>query len=86
MSTLLKLAEAVDRHMKVMVSNAGADQVNVVSGNKRSARSRLCYASGLDGHLAETRGVLHVVKHVEDVVVLGISELGVLKLCEAVEI
>ena len=37
--------------------------------------------------LAETRGVLHVVKHVEDVVVLGISELGVLKLCsEAVEI
>ena len=36
--------------------------------------------------LAETRGVLHVVKHVEGVAVLGISELGVLRLCnEAVE-
>ena len=37
--------------------------------------------------LAEKGGVLHVFKHVKDVMVLGISELGVLKLCsEAVEI
>ena len=36
--------------------------------------------------LAETRGVLHVVKPVEDVAVLGMSELGALRLCsEAVE-
>ena len=33
--------EAVDRQMKVMVSNTGADQVNVVGENKRSARSRV---------------------------------------------
>lgn len=38
--------------MKVMVSNTGADQVNVVGGNKRSARSRVCYACGLDGHFS----------------------------------
>ena len=50
---LLRIArsqEALDRQMKVMVSNTGADQVNVVGGNKRSARSRVCYACGLDGH------------------------------------
>ena len=52
---LLRIArsqEAVDRQMKVMVSNAGADQGKVVGGNKRSARSRLCYAYGLDGHFS----------------------------------
>ena len=52
---LLRIArsqEAVDRQMKVMVSNAGADQVNVVGGNKRSAKSRVCYACGLDGHFS----------------------------------
>ena len=52
---LLRIArsqEAVDRQMKVMVSSAGADQVNVVGGNKRSARSRVCYACGLDGHFS----------------------------------
>ena len=52
---LLRIArsqEAVDRQMKVMVSNAGANQINVVGGNKRSARSRVCYACGLDGHFS----------------------------------
>ena len=52
---LLRIArsqEAVDRQMKVMVSNADADQVNVVGGNKRAARSRVCYACGLDGHFS----------------------------------
>ena len=37
--------------------------------------------------LAEKGGVLHVFKHFKNVMVLGISELGVLKLCsEPVEI
>ena len=52
---LLRIArsqEAVDCQIKVMVSNAGADQVNVVGGNKHSARSRVCYACGLDGHFS----------------------------------
>ena len=52
---LLRIArsqEAVDCQIKVMVSNAGADQVNVLGGNKRSARSRVCYACGLDGHFS----------------------------------
>ena len=39
--------EPVDRQM---VSNAGADQVNVVGGNKCSTGSRVCYACGLDGY------------------------------------
>ena len=32
---IVRSQEAVDRQMKVMVSNAGADQVNVVGGNTR---------------------------------------------------
>ena len=38
---LLRIArsqEAVDRQMKLMVSNAGADQVNVVGGNNGSVQ------------------------------------------------
>ena len=34
---IVRSQEAVDRQMKVIVSNAGADQVNVVGGNKRSS-------------------------------------------------
>ena len=34
---IVRSQEAVDRQMKVMVSNAGANQVNVVGGNKRSS-------------------------------------------------
>ena len=49
---IARLQEAVDRQMKVMVSNAGADQVNVVGGNKRLARSRVCYACGLNGYFS----------------------------------
>ena len=52
---LLRIAssqQAVDRQMKVMVSKEGADQVNVVGGNKCSARGRVCYACGLHGHFS----------------------------------
>lgn len=45
---IARLQEAVDRQTKVKVSNAGADQVNMVGGSKRSARCRVCYACGLN--------------------------------------
>ena len=45
--------EAVDRLMKMMVSNVGADQVNVVGGSKRSTRSRISFAfDDKDGHFS----------------------------------
>ena len=49
---IVRSQDAVDRQMKLMVSNTGADQVNVVGGNKHSSRSRVCYACGLDGHFS----------------------------------
>ena len=33
-----------------MVSNAGADQVNVVGVSKRSTGSKMCFACSKDGH------------------------------------
>ena len=49
---LLKIArsqEAVDRLMKLMVSNAG------VGRNKRSACSKICYACGHDGDFSRDK-------------------------------
>ena len=54
---LLRIArsqEAVDRQMKVMGTNASANQVNAVGGkssmNKHSARVKICFGCGQDGH------------------------------------
>ena len=54
---LLRIArsqEAVDRQMKVMGTNASADQENTVGGkssiNKHSARVKICFGFGQDGH------------------------------------
>ena len=46
--------EVVDRQMNMMVSNAGA-QVNVVGESNRSARSKICFACGKDGHFSRVK-------------------------------
>ena len=55
---LLRIArsqQAVDRQMKMMMSNAGADQVDVVGGSKRSSRSKICFACDEDGHFSRDK-------------------------------
>ena len=55
---LLKIAwsqEAVDRQMKMMESNAGADQVNVVGESKHLTGSEICFACGKDGHFSRDK-------------------------------
>ena len=54
---LLRIArsqEAVDRQMKVMGTNVSANHVNAVGGkssmNKHSARVKICFGCGQDGH------------------------------------
>ena len=39
--------------MKMMVSNVGAGQVNVVGGSKRSTGSKICFACDKDGHFRQ---------------------------------
>ena len=72
--------EAVDRHMKRIVSNAGPFQVNVVVEASLLTRR---FACGEDGHFCRN---MHVVKHGGNVAVLDILKLGVPRLCcKAVE-
>ena len=52
---IARFQEAVDRQMKVMATNVGADQVNAVRGNKRSGRNKICYGCGLEGNLSGDR-------------------------------
>ena len=52
---LLRIAisqEAVDRQMEIIVSNAGADQVNVVGGSKPSTRGKMCFVRGRDARFS----------------------------------
>ena len=51
----MRSQEAVFAKMKMMVSNAGADQVNVVGGSKRSTRSKMRFACGKDGHFSRDK-------------------------------
>lgn len=66
--------EAVDRLMKLMVPNVGADQVNVVDGSKRSTRSKISFAFDKDGHFSRgKRCVALEGKYVLPVIRMAIS-------------
>lgn len=55
---LLRIArsqEAVDCQMKMMVPNAGAEQVTVVGVSKLTTRSKICFASDKDGHFSRSK-------------------------------